>query len=88
MRWVLVLAVVAGCTESTTLDSQTVAAIFCDCITPAGTTACIDELTPELETVTAQCSSCVEEYEASCPDLLGQCETMCAQQQTGSNVNP
>jgi len=80
MRWVLVLAVVAGCTESPTLDSQTVAAMFCDCITPTGTTACVQELEPELQMITAACSTCVEEHEASCPDLLGQCETMCAQQ--------
>ncbi|HEY3806814.1 MAG TPA: hypothetical protein VGL61_29625 [Kofleriaceae bacterium] len=81
MRWVLVLAVVAGCTESPTLDTQTIAAIVCDCITPTGTTACIDELEPEIASGSAACSTCVEQYEASCTDLLAQCELPCIQQE-------
>jgi hypothetical protein len=80
MRWLIVAAVLGGCTESPTLDAQTIAATFCDCVTPTGTTACIDELTPQLDNITPQCTACVEQDEATCSSLLANCETLCINQ--------
>jgi hypothetical protein len=81
MRWLLAFAALCcGCTDSTTLDSDTIAQTFCDCITPGATTACVADLEPELVTITPQCSACVEQYETSCQQLEANCEPECVQE--------
>jgi hypothetical protein len=80
MRWLLVLAVFGACAQAP-LDAQTIAQTLCDCITPTGTTACVDELTPEINAGSAACTTCVEQHETSCKDLLAQCETSCMTQE-------
>ncbi len=69
-----------GCTDSTTLDADAVAQMFCDCITPGATTACVADLEGELATITPQCTACVEQYETSCPQLETNCEPQCVQE--------
>jgi hypothetical protein len=83
MRWVLALvALCCGCTDSTTLDTDAVAQMFCDCITPGATTACVADLEPELAMITPQCTACVEQYETSCQQLETTCEPQCVQELT------
>ncbi len=88
MRWLVVLAVIGGCADSPTLDAQTIAATFCDCVTPTGTTACIDELAPQLTNITAQCTTCVEEDESTCSSLVANCEALCITQVETPDGNP
>jgi hypothetical protein len=84
MRWVLVLALAASwwsCTDDATLDATQVAQVFCDCIAPGATTACVGDLAPELAMGSATCTTCVEQFETDCTLLQANCETPCTQQE-------
>ena len=76
MRWLLVLAVLGACTQAP-LDAETIAQTLCDCITPTGTTACVDELEPEINAGNPACTQCIEAHETSCKDLVADCQTSC-----------
>ncbi|HEY1552040.1 MAG TPA: hypothetical protein VGG28_29640 [Kofleriaceae bacterium] len=82
MRWLLAFAAVCcGCTDPASLDTETVAQTFCDCITPGATSSCVADLEPELATITPQCSTCIDQYETSCMQLEAICEPQCIQQE-------
>jgi hypothetical protein len=83
MRWLLILAVLAplgACTQAP-LDAETIAQTLCDCITPTGTTACVDDLEPEIDAANAACTQCIEAHETSCKDLVAECQTTCISQE-------
>ena len=86
MRWVLALAALCcGCTDSTMLDANTIAQTFCNCITPGATTECVAELIPQLTSITAACSTCVEQDETSCTELEANCGSACEQEPTNGS---
>jgi len=82
MRWWIVLALVGGCTTPAE-DPQAIAETFCNCASPTGTTACVEQATSEVTTtMAAACSTCIYEYESSCAELEANCISTCFSQGT------
>ena len=78
MRW-LVIALLVGCTPSPQQEVDDVCNAFCDCSasTPTTIDQCVAQCVPRLQTVTTQCSDCVDSHEATCTSLIDTCYTQC-----------
>ena len=82
MRWLSLLLVAVGCTQSPQDRADVVCTTFCDCAAgtnlPALVQECIDtDCLPTLPTVSDACLACVYAQESTCTNLVELCTNDC-----------
>lgn len=82
MRGIVLVVLLASCTQTPGEKAQDVCQAYCGCLDPGALpstiTTCIDtQCLPQLPPVTDQCLDCVFAHDQVCTDLYDQCTDLC-----------
>ena len=82
MRRIVLVVLLAGCTQTPGEKAQDVCQAYCSCLDPSALpsmldTCIADQCLPQLPPVTDQCLDCVFAHDQACTDLYDQCTELC-----------